>query len=179
MRVCVVGAHGTGKTTICRAISEQLKFNIIPDVVAKAFRLHFTINENTPPESQFWILSKQLELERNTPTPWIMEKSLWDNIIYGSFSIKDKQVLSVIENIVDANANYDLVFYLPIEFPIPDDGLRSLDVNFQRFVDQELTKYLHTRKIKYHTLSGSGEQRVSKALQIIKEIQSSIIYYSP
>lgn len=169
MKIAVVGAHGTGKTTICREVAQRLYYNYIPDIVAEAFRLKFTINEETPPESQFWILSKQLELERNTPESWIMEKSLWDNVIYGSFSIKDKEVLSVIQKIVDANAKYDLVFYLPIEFPIPDDGLRSLNVDFQQFVDKQLVDYLEKHKIKYHTLTGDVSARVKRAVEIIKK----------
>lgn len=164
----MMGAHGTGKTTICRGIAQELGWNFIPDIVADAFRLKFTINEDTPPESQFWILSKQLELERNTPSPWIMEKSLWDNIVYGSFSIKDKEVLSVIQKIVDVNAKYDLVFYLPIEFPIPDDGLRSLNTDFQRFVDKQLRVYLSKHKIKYHELTGDIASRIDQAIQIIR-----------
>lgn len=89
MKIAVVGAHGTGKSTVTKGISESLGFNVIPDIVPEAHRLKFPINENTPPETQFWILSKMLELERNTPEDWVMEKSLWDNIVYGSFSIKD------------------------------------------------------------------------------------------
>jgi hypothetical protein len=137
-------------------------------VVAEAFRLNFEINEKTPPESQFWILSKQLELERNTPEPWVMEKSLWDNLIYGSFSIKDEQVMAVMEKIVDANARYDLIFYLPVEFPIPDDGLRSLDAEFQRFVDTKLVEYLKSHGVAYHTLGGGIEERLQRALEIIE-----------
>lgn len=168
MKIAVVGAHGTGKTTLCREIAQSLDCHYIPDVVAEAFRLGFDINEETPPESQFWILSKQLELERNTPMPWVMEKSLWDNLVYGSFSIKDKKVLSVIEKLVRDNAKYDTVFYLPVEFSLVDDGLRSLNVDFQKFVDTRLLEYMHKHNIQYHTLSGSISERLERALAIIE-----------
>jgi nicotinamide riboside kinase len=171
MRIAVVGTHGTGKTTLCRAIANKLHINFIPDIVPDAFRLNFPINENTPPETQFWILSKQLELERNTPESWIVEKSLWDNIFYGSFSIKDKEVISVIKKIVNSNAKYDIVFYLPIEFPIADDGLRSLNVKFQKAIDKKLVKYLDGHHINYQTLSGSVKVRVKKALDSISKMR--------
>ncbi len=171
MRIAVLGAHGTGKTTVCKGIVDLFNFNYIPDVVADAYRLNFTINEETPPETQFWILSKQLELERNTPTPWIMEKSLWDNIIYGGFSIKDKVVLKVIEDIVKNNAKYDLVFYCPIEFPIPNDGIRSLNKTFQKAIDRELRKYLKINKIKFHELRGNQRQRLKQAELLIRKRQ--------
>lgn len=167
MRICVIGAHGTGKSTIAKAISEYYNCAYIPDVCSDAFHKKFTINENTPPETQFWILSKQIELERNTPEPWIMEKSLWDNIIYGVFSIKDKKVIEVITDIVKANAKYDLVFYCPIEFPIPDDGIRSLNVDFQKAIDSSFLTFLKENKVKIHVLTGDVSSRLQQALEII------------
>lgn len=172
MRVTVIGAHGTGKTTLAKSIAEKLGINFIPDVVSQAYKLGFPINEDTPPETQFWILSKQLELERNTPEPWIIEKSIWDNIVYGSFSIKDKEVLNVITKIVDANTKYDIVFYLPIEFPIPHDGLRSMNKKFQKDIDNGLKKVITGRKVKYIKLNGNEKTRLDKALKIIRGFMS-------
>lgn len=167
MRICVIGAHGTGKSTISKALSEHFNCALIPDVCSDAFHKKFTINEDTPPETQFWIMSKQIELERNTPEPWVMEKSLWDNIIYGVFSIKDKKVIDVITNIVKANAKYDFVFYCPIEFPIPDDGIRSLNIDFQKAIDTSFLSFLKENNIKYHVLSGDIPSRLQQALEII------------
>lgn len=169
MKISIVGSHGTGKTTTAQMIADQLDYNFIPDVVADAFKNKFEINENTPPETQFWILTKQIELQRNTPESWVMEKSLWDNIIYGSFSIKDKKVIDVIENIVLKNAEYDIVFYLPIEFAIEDDGLRSTNIEFQKSIDDKLLKYLKKIGQKYYTLSGSRDDRLKKAIKIVKK----------
>jgi nicotinamide riboside kinase len=174
MKIAIIGAHGTGKSTLSKEIAESLGFNLISDVVPDAFRLKFLINENTPPETQFWILSKMLELERNTPENWVMEKSLWDNIIYGSFSIKDTKIIKVIKDIVIKNVYYDLVFYCPIEFPIEDDGLRSLNVDFQKTVDQELRKLLKKLKIKFYEVSGNRKKRLEKALLIIDKFTKEL-----
>lgn len=170
MKIAVIGSHGTGKTTICRGLAKKFRLNYIPDIVAEAFRLKFPINESTPPETQLWILSKQLELERNTPEHWIMEKSLWDNIIYGEFSIKDTSVTKVIKEIVEKNASYDLVFYCPIEFPIPDDGLRSLNKNFQEAIDSSFRQYLNRHKIQFIELHGDEQTRLNYASSLIDKI---------
>lgn len=82
-------------------------------------------------------------------------------------------VLEVIRKISIDNANYDLVLYCPIEFPIPDDGLRSLNVDFQKTVDTELRKLLKELEIKFHELSGNEKQRLEKALKLIKNIKKS------
>jgi len=174
MKIAVIGAHGTGKTTLSKGIADLFKFNHIPDVVADAFKLNFPINEDTPPETQFWIISKQIELERNTLSSWVMEKSLWDNIIYGEFSIKDKSVLKILRNIAEKNAKYDIVFYCPIEFPIPDDGLRSLNVEFQKTIDKEFRKYLKKQGIVFHELKGNEQQRLKEAQSLIKKHKTKI-----
>lgn len=67
MRIAIVGSHGVGKTTLAKKLAKKLKFKYLPDIVVKAAKLGFIINEATPPETQFWLLSKQLELERNIP----------------------------------------------------------------------------------------------------------------
>lgn len=159
-----MGSHGTGKTTLAKELCQKLNFNFIPDTAAMAFKKNFLINENTPPETQFWILSKQLELERNTPESWIIEKSLFDNLIYGQFSNQPKKALDIMQDIISRNAKYDLIFYLPIEFEIENDGVRSIDKNFQKAVDENLRKYLKEQKLAYIVLGGSVENRIKKAL---------------
>lgn len=168
MKIAIVGAHGTGKTTLAKALAEKLNYRHIPDIVRQAYERKFVINEQTPPETQFWILSKQLELERNTEEPWVSDKSLFDNVVYGSLCIADKEVVNVIRKIVLANARYDLIFYLPIEFPLADDGLRSLNADFQKNVDAAFRGLLREMKLEYFELAGTAEERVSKALELIK-----------
>lgn len=167
MRIAIIGSHGTGKTTLGQLLSQRLRFNFIPDVAREAHQKKFTINERTPPETQFWILSKQLELERNTEQPWICEKCLLDNLVYAAFSIKDQEIHRVLEKIIFANANYDLIFYLPIEFPLVADGLRSLDPKFQKAIDREYRRLLKENKIKVVRLKGSVDERFHKALGYI------------
>ena len=115
MKICITGSHGVGKTTLAKALAKKLKFNLVPDVVRMkggAFDLGFPVDEATLPETQFWILSKQLELERNTRRPWISDKSLYDNIVYGQATFKDKRVIELLSEIVFRNAKYDLIIYL-------------------------------------------------------------------
>ncbi len=169
MKIAVMGSHGTGKSTLCKGLAKHFKLNLIPDVIPEAHRLRFPINEKTLPETQLWILSKQLELERNTPSPWIMEKSLWDNIVYGSYSIKLPKIISIIRNIVKKNARYNLVLYCPIEFPITYDGLRSLNVDFQKTIDIKLRKLLEEEEINFTEINGNKKTRLQQAVGLINK----------
>ena len=172
MRIAIVGSHGTGKTTLAKLLSENLSINYIPDPVREAHEKKFTINENTSLETQIWILAKQLELERNTNVPWVSDKSLFDNLVYGSFSGFGEEALRVIRSIVLTNARYDLIFYLPIEFSIPEDGLRSLNEDFQRKVDKEFRKLFLENNLDYTVIRGSVRNRLNEALKRISSIDA-------
>ena len=174
MRIAVVGSHGTGKTTLCKGIIEEFNFNYIPDVVRTAYENKFEVNENTLPETQFWILSKQLELERNTEPPWVSEKSLWDNIVYGRVAFRDKEIINVIKKLVIPNANYDLMFYCPIEFPLQDDGLRSMNSEFQRIIDEKFRKLLKIQGVEYINVRGNELQRITKVKRIVSDYLRAI-----
>ena len=61
-----------------------------------------------------------------------------------------------------------MFFYLPIEFPIVDDGLRSLDINFQSKIDEMYRDFLKSAVVAYVELSGNEEQRLEKALLYLR-----------
>ncbi len=175
MKVTVAGSHGVGKTTFTKALAERLGANYISDIVREeAVSKGFTINENTPPEVQIWLVARQWDLETTTPENWVADKCLFDYLVYGEIvlerqnSNKAKNALEAIREIVRDNTHYDFVFYLPIEFPMELDGLRSEDLEFQKEVDRRYKKILEHFGVKYITLSGSVEERVNQALQYIK-----------
>lgn len=168
MRIAIIGSHGVGKTTLSTKLSAHFGFSRIPDIVREAHEKKFVINEETSPESQFWILSKMIELERNTPESWIADKTLFDNIIYGNVILKDQKVKDVISDIVIKEARYDAMFYLPIEFAIADDGLRSLNSEFQAQIDRSYVEFLDQNNFQYHIVRGTVEERFQQTLQIIE-----------
>jgi len=167
MKIAICGAHGVGKTTLSKALAEKLNIPVIPDIVVEAHNKGFEINENTPPETQFWLFAKQLELERNFGDKWLGDKCLIDYSVYADVLIADGRVTGILAEMIQKNAKYDYVFYVPPEFPIEDDGIRSTDPEFQRKIDIHYVGTLNKWGLKYETLTGSVEDRVKKALSII------------
>jgi len=167
MKITIIGAHGVGKTTLSNELAKELNLPKIHDVVVEAFKKGFEINENTPPETQFWLFSRQLEEERLTDN-FVADKCLMDYSVYADIIFEDDRLKSLLSEMVKKNINYDYIFYLPIEFEIEDDGIRSLDIDFQRKVDERYKKLLDDWQIKYSTLSGSVEDRLNLALSKIK-----------
>jgi len=169
MRITIMGSHSTGKTTLAKALAERLNFGYLHDVVREeAVKKGFVINENTPPEVQLWLLIRQWELETTTPEGWVADKSLFDYLVYGRLILKEKIVKDLIQWFVQQNAKYDFVFYLPIEFPMEEDGIRSIDPEFREEIDRLLKECLDEFGIDYIVLSGSVKERVNQALGHIK-----------
>jgi hypothetical protein len=162
-----------GKTTLAKALAKKLKLNYIPDVVRMpggAFDKGFPVDEATLPETQFWILSKQLELERNTKQPWISDKSLYDNIVYGETTFKDKRVIELIKEIVFRNADYDLIIYLAPAFPYMHEGKRSPDPKFHEKIHRAFKKFFKDNKINYIEIKEANfEKRLKTAEGVINE----------
>ena len=165
MRIAIAGSHGVGKTTFAKALAEKLGFTYIHDIVREeALEKGFVINENTPSEVQLWLVSRQWELENTTPEDWVADKSMFDYLVYGEIVLKDEDVKKVLRDMIKRTARYDFMFYLPIEFKMEMDGIRSEDLDFQKHVDSLYKKYLEEFGIKYILLSGSVEERVGQAL---------------
>ena len=140
-----------------------------------AFDKGFPVDEGTLPETQFWILSKQLELERNTNEPWICDKSLYDNIVYGEATFKDERILAIVKEIVFRNAKYDLVIYLAPAFPFMHENKRSTDPKFHEKIHQDFIKFFKKNKIQYFEIKEANfEKRLKKAEEIIQNAKCKI-----
>lgn len=199
MKIVVLGSHGTGKTTLAKKLYGylavnynlnvnsvklakrnrqkivnrpigELRWTYLPEAPFEATQKGFTMNEETSLESELWIFSKQLELEK-TSAPWIADKCLIDILAYARYLFKNEpELINIFERIVRKNMKYDLVLYLPTgEFPLENDGLRSLDLDFQKNIDNEVLKVMKDYDIKYHRVKGDKEERFNKAKRIINK----------
>ena len=167
MKIAIIGSHGVGKTTLVSKLSKKLGLNTIPDVVVEA-TLQGLIkgNEETKPEEEVWLAEKHLAYE-NKFKSFISDKAFWDFFIYAEVLFKKHPIVSHLKFAADQHHGYDFVFYLPIEFEIENNGLRSLDSKFQKSIDTLYKEFLFTRNIQFITLKGSVETRLNEALKHI------------
>ena len=73
---------------------------------------------------------------------------------------------------IKKNIRYDYVFYLPIEFTIEDDGIRSTNIEFQKKVDERYLELIRDWSIDHTILTGSVEDRLSQAMAKIANSNS-------
>jgi nicotinamide riboside kinase len=108
-------------------------------------------------------MKKQIEAE-NTMQDFISDRTVIDVLAYATTMcrpsmtarLKDMAEMHLKDN------PYDLVFYIPIEFPLEKDGVRFEDDSYQKIIDLQILKYLKRYKIPYITLTGTLEERLKQ-----------------
>lgn len=168
--IVLVGSHGVGKSTLMKEFALENPNYYCTDGFSRPIR-ESCLKQN---------LSKEIEqVLINDMTIWgwknnllrenyLTTRSIIDALIYsGAFKIEDEaQRLYEIwkDTYIDAMNNIKF-FYIPIEFPLEDDGVRFTDTSFQFEIDSKLYQFLKSEKVDFNILTGSVEDRLS----ILKE----------
>jgi predicted ATPase len=160
----LLGAHGTGKSTLLEAINiikpeyytsdgfsrpikkikNQIGLNDIAEQVA--------INELTN-----WAFDNYVK-----KTNVISARSPIDTIIYSNLLFPEIITNDIENNFVSKISHIEQVFYLPIEFDIVNDGMRFVDKTFQGDVDFALLSFCTKHNIPLIKLSGTVPERIKQ-----------------
>jgi len=198
MRITITGSHGTGKTTLVQHLLSYLKeqeqkngfrtelnteekiekifagrlpYRFLPETAVQAYRLGLPINEYSSIETEVYIFAKQLEMEMRYADNWIADKCFVDLLAYAQLLFKhDYALMEILKKIaIPRMHKYDKVIYVPTgEFPIEDDGIRSLDPDFQKEVDTIVVSILKENRISYQRIVGDKEERFRAAVKYIQ-----------
>lgn len=148
LKVAFVGTHGVGKTTLCYGLASRLKArDVVLEVIHEvARRCPLPINEETGIASESWILHTQIaeEVVASQRYPVVIcDRSALDNYVYLLLAAGPQEGL---ELLVDYwMKSYDLLVQVPVVDEPSADGFRTTDPEFQRRVDQRLTRELAER----------------------------------
>ena len=158
MKIAFIGAHGTGKTILCHELAAWLKKNdkeveLVTEVARDAIKVGLPINESTTIEAQIWIIltqiAKEIEAEKNSKIV-ICDRSVIDNYAYLFHSFGSQKH---IENLIKQHLkSYDFLFKVPIFYQLKEDGVRTIDENFQKVIDETIDKLLDKNKINHYKL---------------------------
>ncbi len=161
MRIGLTGSHSTGKSSIARNFSNHIE-EIARGVIAEKWHPD-TLSKEELDDFELVIMKKQIEAE-NTMQDFISDRTVIDVLAYATTMcrpsmtarLKDMAEMHLKDN------PYDLVFYIPIEFPLEKDGVRFEDDSYQKIIDLQILKYLKRYKIPYITLTGTLEERLKQ-----------------
>jgi len=141
MKIAIIGTHGTGKTTLSYHLASYYKsigrsVKIIQEVARSC---PFPINEKMTNEAAKWIFlehsKKELEAIKNQVV--IGDRSVYDSFAYAEyFEIQDNLINRYRKLAINQLQLYDKLIFVRPDLPINDDGIRSIDQEFQISIDQ-------------------------------------------
>jgi len=168
-RVALVGASSTGKTTVYELLKNKLpKFEFINESTRTVGSYGFPINEAGTSETQLAISSFHLEALLR-PGNMILDRCYMDLVVYSHFMENiDSKVLNYIEDTWNrVKSEYTHYIYFPIEFESVDDGVRSVNEDWRKQIDNTFKDFLEGVRKPYLTVTGSPLQRVEQILNFI------------
>lgn len=170
MKIAIVGAMGVGKTTLANDLSDVLDIKILPEIARKMIEEGYKLDKDVTPAIELEILKRQVALEE-TEEYFIADRGVIDVMAYSSVLFHDDMFLLNKINNQLCVTKYDIVFYIPIEFPLEGDGIRSEDIKFQKRIDQEIRFTIEA--FNWHKIKGDRDQRIKKAVKIIDNYYTS------
>ena len=179
-RIALTGSHGVGKSTILTILKEKLPdYDVETEsLTRKAVKDSSKANFGTTNTSQRRIAKLYMESFLKAPKKYITSRHMVDVLAYSVYLNKINKNISAYTfvdihhkvNEIIKKKIFDLVVYIPIEFPLKEKGKfreGQENLHYQKDVDIILKYLLWDKQIKYITLIGTVEQRVNNLLKAI------------
>ena len=169
-RIALVGASSTGKTTVYELLKNKLpKYEFINESTRTVASYGFPINEYGSDATQLAISSFHLEALLK-PYNLVLDRCYMDVLVYTCFM--DGIDMGTYQFIQDTwnriKGEYTHYIYFPIEFESVDDGVRSVNEDWRKKIDERFKSELETVRQPYLTITGSPMQRVEQILNFIR-----------
>ncbi|WP_430495933.1 AAA family ATPase [Micromonospora trifolii] len=183
LRMAVMGAHGTGKSTLVSALARALESPVVTvqGIPRNLMRSGYRFGENLRLDSvaAYFVEQRRHEIEgrRRGAATLLTERTLLDAVAYeranrsmhgrGCFSA---DMSAFMERVAFDHVNtFDRLVYCPILFPLEDDGVRGGSEEYQQSVDHELRALVMSDAVDSPVMvvGGTVEQRVAQVLEAL------------
>lgn len=162
--IILLGSHGTGKTSLLAELKRLRPDLYITDGFSRPIHDALSnISEHLSPKSE-QILINELSCWswRNNldNRVYVSSRSVIDCYVYSSvfeWSDLSTKMLQFYHQYTPTSVKY---FYIPIEFPIEDDGVRFMNTELQIRVDILLREFIQQNNLPITTLSGTLSERL-------------------
>jgi nicotinamide riboside kinase len=172
MRIGLCGTMSVGKTTLVKALSEQVEqfkgYTFTTERSKYLNSLGIPLNHETTIEGQTVFLAERVtELMQDR---LITDRTILDVMAFTNCARK----VSYMDG--DAFAEYasrfvkqyDYIFYIsPDGMGIEDNGIRETDAQYRKEIDEEIQKLLLKYRPVYFELKGSTEERINQMMKVI------------
>ena len=148
-KIAVVGAHGVGKTTLCKGLCRECKrsgftYELVEEVARSC---PLPIGPDQGLEATLWILAEQIKREMEAtlkkPDFIICDRSALDPLVYLIVSNQEALPTYLIDFCDAYSMNYeDMYLVRPSSLEIKDDGFRNTDKTFQLAINGMFTSWV-------------------------------------
>ncbi|HET9644184.1 MAG TPA: ATP-binding protein [Burkholderiaceae bacterium] len=170
LRIAIVGAEGTGKTTLARDLGERLQqaTGLRTQVVSEFLREWCDREGRTPhADEQRAIAEEQgrrIEAASLAAELIVADTTPLMAAVYSDLRFADR---SLYPFALEQQLRYDLTLFTALDLPWIADGLDRAGLQLRKPVDRALRGALLTAGIGWSLVSGSGEMRVEAALNAV------------
>ena len=164
MRCLLTGAQGTGKTTLMSLLPDALRK--IQGVTRKCITENSLANNKDSNDHSQKLIFDAYEDVLTRNCNYISERSLIDVCAFTEYQKRlgkcspwlAENHIRRVHKFVCQNPDA-MYFYLPVEFDIEDDGVRSTDKEYQKEIDSIIFEILNEMGCNYYTVTGLPHER--------------------
>ena len=170
IKVAVLGGPGTGKTTLCKQLDVDYGLAGYLSTICEEFAREYIINYGVPTSifEQFLLYEGQKKRESYLLNNDIIfcDNATILNYVYGvmvcDFSNpKEKYALLKLYEWAMRDLNEYMIFYIPREIELIDDGVRYQNLDFAIEVDKKIQNFLAIMSIPYTIVQGTLQERIN------------------
>lgn len=162
----LLGAHGTGKSTLLKAIGDLRPDYYTTDGFSRPIKTvrdqiglnpvgeQILINELTR-----WAYENYIPRANVLAGRSLIDAIVMSNLLYPEINTGHLEATFLLQK-----DKIDAIFYIPIEFGLEDDGVRMTEKAFQEDVNEAMLTFCSKHNIPIIRLSGSVEERIATVL---------------
>ncbi len=174
VRCFVQGAQGTGKSTLIHAVSRdgigQYSVQVVEDVARSLLEKGLSHSMGTRVEDYYAYYAERLKGYREIRADVVLfDRSILDvaaysRILMGPGNWVERLGFEILELV---RRDLTMIAYLPIEFPLVQDGVRDADIQSQARFDATLRTVMQELGLGYITITGDLEARKGELTRLL------------
>ena len=175
-KLAISGGQCTGKTTLAKALSKRLDWEVSPEFARIAAAEGYGINEHADARSQIRIIQLQVDWETEREDyNLICDRSPLDALAYalelhrgGRMSAKELEILAAVARMWAQSYTLHIV-PSPRDCRMEDDGVRWLDEAVRDRIHDRIITIITALGLPYIEVSGTVEQRTEQVMDELME----------